>query len=185
MVSQSSYASLISFDTKSLSGEQLTGDLQSSWLANSNKVRSRELEKFELIDIGRNTIGHLSIDFNLAKQGFWSFDFGLDAGYGAELFIDGNLLVDRSDNLWWTRNWQHSDVFSIDTYDFSIGAHTIDVFFAENCCDGLSTVRFTNHATQETSILSTDSLKSASVSEPKTVAIFALGALGFMLRRKF
>ena len=41
------------------------------------------------------------------------------------------------------------------------------------------------NATQETSILSTDSLKSASVSEPKTVAIFALGALGFMISKSY
>jgi len=178
-MSQFSYAGLISFDTKSLSGELLTDDLQSSWLANSNEVRSRELD----VDIGRNTIGHLNINFTVAAQGFWSFDFGLDAGYGAELFVDGNLIVDREDDLWWKRNWQHSDVFSVNTYEFSQGSHSIDVYFAENCCDGFSSVRMTNHATQEISMLSSNALQAASIPEPATVALFALGAVGLMLRR--
>ena len=76
-------------------------------------------------------------------------------------------------------------MFSLDTFDFTQGQHNIDLFFAEKCCDGLSTVQFTNHLTQETSILSSNGLKAAaSVPEPATAALFALGALGLILRRK-
>jgi len=182
-VSQISYAGLITFDTKSLSGGLLTNDLKASWLSNSNDIRSRELDEFERIDIGRNSIGHLNISFDVASQEVWSFDFGLDAGYGAELFVDGNLIVDRSDDLWWRRNWQHSDVFSLDTYKFTQGSHSLDVYFAENCCDGLSTVRMTNHSTQEISMLTSSALQAASIPEPATAILFGLGALGLMLRR--
>ena len=184
-VSQFSHAGLITFDTKSLTGSSITSDLQASWFSNANQVNSRNIDEFTLIDIGRNRIGHLNINFDVAEQGFWSFDFGLDAGFGAELFVDGNLIVDRTDDLWWARNWKNSDVFSLDTFDFTQGQHNIDLFFAEKCCDGLSTVQFTNHSTQETSILSSNALKAAaSVPEPATAALFALGALGLILRRK-
>ena len=183
-ISPFSHAGLITFDTKSLSGTSLTDDLRASWLANTNQITSRHFDEFSLVDIGRNRIGHLNINFDIAEQGFWSFDFGLDAGYGAELFVDGNLIVDRRDDLWWARNWQHSDVFGLDTFDFAQGQHSIDLFFAEKCCDGLSTIRFTNHSTQETSTLSVSALKAASVPEPATAALLALGALGLMLRRK-
>ncbi len=184
-ISQFSYAGLITFDTKSLTGSSITSDLQASWFSNTNQVNSRNIDEFTLIDIGRNRIGHLNINFDVAEQGFWSFDFGLDAGFGAELFVDGNLIVDRTDDLWWARNWKNSDVFSLDTFDFTQGQHNIDLFFAEKCCDGLSTVQFTNHLTQETSILSSNALKAAaSVPEPATAVLFALGALGLILRRK-
>jgi len=184
-VSQFSHAGLITFDTKSLTGSSITSDLQASWFSNANQVNSRNIDEFTLIDIGRNRIGHLNINFDVAEQGFWSFDFGLDAGFGAELFVDGNLIVDRTDDLWWARNWKNSDVFSLDTFDFTQGQHNIDLFFAEKCCDGLSTIQFTNHLTQETSILSSTALKAAaSVPEPATAALFALGALGLILRRK-
>lgn len=182
-VSQTVHAGLISFDIKSLRGESLTNDLHASWLSNSNEIRSRELDNFEQVDIGRHSIAHLSISFDLATQSTWSFDFGLDAGYGAELFVDGNLVVDRTDDLWWRRNWQHSDVFSLTAYDFTKGSHTLDVYFAENCCDGLSTVRMTNHSTQEISMLTSSALQAASIPEPATAILFGLGALGLLLRR--
>jgi len=182
--SQLSHAGLITFETKSLNGAVLTDDLKSSWQANSNQVTTRELDAFDLVDIGRNTIGHLNVEFYIAEQGFWTFDFGLDAGFGADLYVDGALAVSRTDDLWWTRNWQHGDVFSLDNFEFSQGNHSIDLFFAENCCDGLSTIRLTNHATQEVSVLSSQSLPTASVPEPDTRALFALGALGLIMRRK-
>ncbi len=177
-------AGLITFDTKSLQGEILSDDIKSSWDSNTKTSNSRNIEIFNMLDIGRHSIGHVNINFVVENRALFSLDFGLDAGYGAELFVDNILVVDRSDNLWWSRNWSHSDVFTLNTYEFTKGEHNIDLYFAENCCDGLSSIQLTNHYTQEVSLLSTESLKAASVPEPESIALFSLGLLGLAMRRK-
>lgn len=184
LMSQLANAGLITFDKKSLRGESLNDDLRASWESNSNDIFSRTIDTFNYIDIGNQSIGHININFDLVTTNNWTLDFGLDAGLGAELYVNDVLVIDRSDNLWWKRKWTHSDVFSLSNFEFTPGMHNIDLYFAENCCDGLSSIRMTNNVTQEISMLSVDSLQRASVPEPSTVVLFSLALAGIAARRK-
>ena len=108
-------AGLITFDTKTLQGETINDDIKASWESNTKTVTSKNIETFNLLDIGRNTIGHVNINFAVQNNALLSLDFGLDAGYGAELYVNNTLIIDRSDDLWWRHNWSNSDVFSLTT----------------------------------------------------------------------
>lgn len=183
--SQVANAGLITFNTKSLDQATLTDDLKTSWDLNGNSIIHRDdVDSFEQFKIGRSKIGHINISFDLDQVGYWTLDFGLDAGLGAEIWVDGLLVVDRTDDLWWAGNWNHSDVVSMINQEFSVGFHSIDLYFAEVCCDGPSSILFTDNATQQVAFLSNDVLPQASVPEPASAALLALGALGLMVRRK-
>jgi hypothetical protein len=189
-------AGLIILDTKIMQGGIQNEDIKASWEANTNNLTSKVIDTFDLVNvagvkisgknnIGRvNTISHVNINFDMQGTGFWTLDFGLDSTYGAEVYVDNNLVIDRSDDLWWSRDWNNRDVFSLSNFEFTQGEHDIDLYFAENCCDGYSSIQLTNNLTQEVALLSTSSLQAASVPEPETFMLFGLGLIGLAMRRK-
>jgi hypothetical protein len=141
------------------------------------------IDAFEMFKSGNNRLTMLTIDFNINYDGIWSFKSGLDAGYGAALFVDGTLINNRTDNLWWGYNWNHSDVFNIENIAFASGKHVVQLLWAENCCNGASTVRFTGKSGQE-KLLSVANINAESIPEPTCIALFGLAALGLITRRK-
>jgi hypothetical protein len=58
----------------------------------------------------------------------WIFYIRLDAGWGLGAFYDGQLLLEADQDLYKEMELKLSKV--------SKGAHTLEVFMAENCCDG-------------------------------------------------
>ena len=184
LVSSNAFAGLITFDTKAIDGPITRGDLRNDYENNGNAFTSREIDDFSLIGIGRNSIGHVNISFDMQFTNTWTLDFGLDAGYGAEVYVDGVLVVSRTDDLWWRRDWTNSDTFSLTDYTFGPGSHNIDLYFAESCCDGLSSIRLTNSFTQNVSILTNSTLQAATVPEPESIMLFAMALFGLALRYK-
>ncbi|MCJ8295130.1 MAG: CCXG family PEP-CTERM protein [Colwellia sp.] len=175
-------ATLITLETRDINKYFNKADLLSSWnKSTASDVNS--IDSFEMFKSGNDTLTMLTIDFTINYDGIWSFESGLDAGYGAALFVDDKLIANRTDNLWWRYNWNHSDVFKVEDIALTTGDHVIQLLWAENCCNGASSVRFTEKSGQERP-LSVANVAAASIPEPTSIALFGLAALGLITRRK-
>ena len=186
-ISASANASLITIETRALQTAKLdTTDFSGSWLDMETTISTNVIAEYANRSSGNNSFSHLSIEINIANNGSWAFDAGLDAGYGAAIYLDGVLLELRRDNLWWQHRWDHSDVISADNIALTQGTHTFDIYWAENCCNGSSSIRFSPDEGSSWSTLSNDTLTQNTVPEPETAIIFtlALMGLGFTQRRK-
>ncbi|KZZ21026.1 hypothetical protein A3752_10015, partial [Oleiphilus sp. HI0081] len=159
-------------------------DFITSWTDQTSAINSLNISDFSGFFSGNNTISHLSISLTSAISGSWGIEAGLDAGYGAALYVDGSLIENRTDDLWWQYNWNNSDVLS-GTAGISAGSHTIDLYWAENCCNGYSSGRFTTDGGSTWQSLSVANIDAATVSEPATLALFGLGLLGLAGVRRF
>lgn len=175
-------ATLITLETRDINNDFDKSDLLSSW-NNSTAGNVNSIDSFEMFKSGNDSLTMLTIDFTINYDGLWSFESGLDAGHGAALFVDGTLVDNRTDNLWWGYNWNHSDVFKVEDIALSTGNHVIQLLWAEDCCNGASSVRFTEKAGQERP-LSVANVAAASIPEPTSIALFGLAALGLITRRK-
>ena len=107
---------------------------------------------------------------------------GLDAGYGAEIFVNRSLADERNDDLWWSRNWSNSDVFAIENLNFMAGTNEIVVYWAEGRNSGGNSFEFTVDGGDRL-VLSNDNLNTT-VPTPSTLALFGLVLFGMGLSRK-
>ncbi len=162
----------------------------SSWNNQSSPVTTNSISDFSHFYSGNNSLSHLSIDFNTSQAGNWGFEAGLDAHYGAALYLDNTLIGNRVDDLWWAYNWGSSDVMSLLNNPLSAGAHTLDIYWAESCCNGYSSARFTtdgsNWQALSTANLETYAISAPSnnVPEPMPIALLGLGLIGFIANRR-
>lgn len=177
-------AATITLDTRSLdTNPNAFGSMLDAYNGQSSTVTSRDLNQFWRKRIGNYSIAHLNISLDSDVTGTWLFDFGLDAGYGAELYVNGTQVEDRSDDLWWRYNWNNSDVLSGEG-DIEYGSNSIDLYFAENCCNGRSSGRFSNDGGASWWRLSVAELDAATVTEPSTLLMLGLGLLGLAGARR-
>ncbi|WP_354622795.1 CCXG family PEP-CTERM protein [Psychromonas sp. MME2] len=184
VISANASASLMTVATRTIDNAAMidSSDFISSWNSQSSTVTTNAIDAFELYKTGNNTINHFSVDFTIGATGTWGVEAGLDAHYGAALYLDGLLLTNRSDDLWWSTDWANSDVMKAHDIDISVGSHLLEIYWAESCCNGPSTVRFTNDG-QNWDVMSKESI-AAAVPAPSALAIFGIGLIGFGLRRK-
>ena len=177
-------ATLITLDSRVITNGVDSSDFLTSWAEQESTITSNVVDNLTGLRLGKNTFGHLQIDLSLVRDNAnWTFDFGLDAGYGAAVYLNGVLVDSRSDDLWWRYNWNHSDVFTVTLADLARGSQVIDIYWAENCCNGSSSIRFTNDANQ-VHTLSVANLDAASIPEPTSIALFGLAVLGLVARRR-
>jgi hypothetical protein len=175
-------ATLITLETRDINQYFDKNDLLNSW-NNSTTGVENSIDLFEMFKSGKNSLTMLTIDFNINHYDTWTFEGGLDAGYGAALFVDGTLVKNSTDNLWWRYNWNHSNVFKVEDIVFAPGDHVVQLLWAENCCNGASSVRFSDNSGEDM-ILSVANVNTASIPEPTSIALFGLAALGLITRRK-
>ncbi len=183
-------ATLITFETKDLahngsaSGHNVDqNDFAGSWSAIAGGVSENFLGDFTNVQSGNDKFNHVQIDLSLERDNAnWVFDFGLDAGLGMALYLDGSLVKSTSDDLWWATNWNNSDVFSVELNDLNRDNKVIDIYWAEHCCSGVNSIRFKNDAGQ-INALSVANVDAASIPEPTSIALFGLALLAFVTRR--
>ena len=196
----SSYAANIRYETRDIDKNFSNKDFLGTWKSMTNDIRSITLDSFTNIKSGNKRLSLLTINFDLTQNDNWSIKAGLDAGYGAAIYVNDIMVDERLSDLWWRHQWDHKSVFSVDNIDLTAGLNTIKTLWAEDCCNGSSSIRFSNNsremvmlttenlaAAEQTNLaeakLRTQNLIVASVPEPSTLAIFTLGIMGLASRR--
>lgn len=183
LISAGVNASLITIESRGINSGIINTDFVTSWNNQTTAITSSPLNNFFQNYSGNNTINHLSVDFSVALSGSWGFQIGLDAGYGAAFYLDGALIENRTDDLWWAYNWASTDVMTSLDNIVTPGAHTLDFYWAENCCNGYSSARFTTDGANWLS-LSTENIDAVSVPAPTTTLLLGLGLIGFVVNRR-
>jgi len=90
----------------------------------------------------KNFIAYSQTLFTAQSQGDWGFRYGADYGRGGGLYVNGVALDERwDDNLWWERNWSHTDVLS-GSITLPAGEHKLEIIGAEDGNDGGLTIQF-------------------------------------------
>lgn len=182
LLSISVNAGLFTLESRGINAGIDDTDFVSSWNSQTTMISNTMLDGFKMYKTGNNTINRLSFDFNLANFGSWGFEAGLDAGYGAALLIDSNIETNRTDNLWWRYNWGNSDVMRSHDISLASGQHTFELYWAENCCNGASSLRFTTDG-NTWSDLTTENIAAVTVPAPQTILLLLIVLTGFIYLR--
>lgn len=160
--------------------ENLNG-FKSYWqnnILNASQPTSYENGNFENIKTGGYNLNLLSINFALPGSAMFSLFAGLDAHYGAQIYIDDSLVYTNDDDLWWSRNWNNRDVVELENISLTPGQKAIDIFWAESCCNGPNSVMFAFDNAQPV-FLNSSALQDAipEVAAPNGVTLLAFGLL--------
>jgi hypothetical protein len=174
----------MTLETRKITNGVNDTDFISSWNNQSSAINTRSVSDFTSYRSGRYSLSHLSLNFFAGQSGLIGFEAGLDAGYGAALYFDDVLVNNRTDDLWWAYQWSSADVLSASGF-LAEGAHTMDLYWAEKCCNGASSGRFTVDGGASWQALSIDNInRVASVPEPGSVALLGLGLIGLISMRR-
>ncbi|REL25730.1 hypothetical protein DXX93_03620 [Thalassotalea euphylliae] len=171
-------AALITYKTQGFSGNFSNADLKTQWSSLSGVVNSQTLSDFEQVWAGNQTFSYLSVEFSLVTDRVWTLEAGLDAGLGAQVYLDGHAIYKDSSNLWWAYNWSHGDIIKLDNLNLNQGGHQLEVFWLENCCNGFNSVRFTDQRSGVTSSLSLNALQTFEVPNPSSILLLGLALVG-------
>ncbi|WP_374359125.1 CCXG family PEP-CTERM protein [Pseudoduganella danionis] len=125
-----------------------------------------------------------TIDFGLTSAGTYSFRAGVDFGKGGAVFLDGQVVDFKTNDMWWGGNYGNSSqYFQVSGAALSAGNHTLTIYGLEGCCDGGQQVQFAK-AGDDYQSFSVNTL--APVPEPETYAMLlgGLAMLGVVARRR-
>ncbi len=180
-MSLSANATLMTIETKAITTTIDSNDLNSSWAAETSSTLTNTVNAFEQYQTGQNSINRFSLEFTTENAATWGFQAGLDAHYGAAIYVNGSLVENRTDDLWWANSWSNSDVITASAIDIVAGNNLLEIYWAEACCNGANSIRFNADGTNwET--LTTANITTA-IPEPAALALLGFGLLGFSLRR--
>jgi hypothetical protein len=169
------------------------GDYKAGWYQQASPIASYDVADFTNVVAFNNSYTYLKLNFNLAAaSNTWGFEVAPDAGYGGALYLDGNLIAFNPNNLWWGGDWNNtSQIFMATGLSISAGAHVFEAFWAEDCCAGPSSARFTTDGTNWQPITTNDFTTAPSVPEidalsgTSTLTLLGLGlALAGERRRR-
>ncbi len=138
--------------------------------------------------VTRNYSMLMTTSFRVGTTGAYQFQVGTDWGRGgAAALLDegGNVLSERviDDNVWWARNWNHSDVFTTTANLTAGSAYTLAWVGFEDCCGGTSTVRFSYEGSGFETLNDANFSPYVAVPEPIGLALAAAGVAVIRRRR--
>jgi hypothetical protein len=159
----------------------------------SNPYGSATLNSYDIVSnqslfgAGASNIAFKSsIVFGVDTAGTYSFRAGVDFGNGGALFLDGQAIDLKTNDMWWAHDYVNTNsVFSASNLALSAGNHTLTLYGLEGCCDGGQQVQYAVAGGQFQSFSKT-SLAVAAVPEPETYAMLlgGLALVGGAARRR-
>lgn len=190
----SANAAVITFQTGSSSADaqasaQSYADVVNAAVTGSG--RSVVLSSYD--NVSNNSVFHTgssniafksTIDFGLTSAGTYSFRAGVDFGKGGAVFLDGQAVTFKTNDMWWSGNYSNSSqYFQVSNAALSAGNHTLTIYGLEGCCDGGQQVQFAK-AGEGYQSFTANTL--APVPEPETYAMLVggLAMLGVVARRR-
>ncbi len=158
----------------------VTGSGHSVVLASYDNVSNNSI-----FGTGNSNIAFKStIEFGLSSAGTYSFRAGVDFGKGGAVFLDGNAVDLKTNDMWWGGSYANSSqFFQVTGAALSAGNHTLTIYGLEGCCDGGQQVQFAKVGEGYQTF--TDATL-APVPEPETYAMLlgGLAMLGVVARRR-
>jgi len=176
-------AAVITIETRGIDAAIDDTDFITSWNNQTSAISTSQVSDFNMYNSGNNSFSHLSVDFSIASSGTFGFQAGLDGAYGGAFYLDGNLVENRTDDLWWSYNWNNADVMTSLSNNLSAGDHTLDVYWAEHCCSGSNSLRYSTDNGQTWGSMA-NAADPTEVPEPGTTLLLGLGLLGLTTTRK-
>lgn len=197
MTSLASYSSAApithSYKTISSQSEVIRNDHLQSWNILDTEVTTN-FTTFDKQRTGGKRLNRLSIDLSFGTgSGLFNFRAGLDAGLGASIFLNGNSIAHRADDLWWRYNWGNSDVIETGAFLLNSGQNLLDIYWGEWCCNGGNSMMFSfgnsnwlqlNEENLSANFQQLPKQSLTSVPEPSTVLLLTLGLAGLAACRR-
>ncbi|MCF2949657.1 CCXG family PEP-CTERM protein [Paraglaciecola aquimarina] len=180
LVTSNTQAALISLQSLSINNTfDAANGFKAYWqnqTFNASQPIYYENINFENIKTGGYSLNLLSISFELPLPITFSILAGLDAHHGADIYVNDTMTYSNNDDLWWSKKWPHKDVVELEQIPLLAGLNSIDIFWAESCCNGPNSVMFSVDNALPI-FLSGTALQSEipQVSAPNNLTLFALG----------
>lgn len=192
-----------SFSARGLEGtnEQNLATALNAFESSESAVCSEDLDALEGVSY-RGTCGGTRNDYGAlytitgSLSGGAEFQFGLDWGRGGFIFADsaGDSLDYYNEDIWWSTNWNNSDVKSYVLAD--AGDFSLTLLGFEGCCDGINSAQYRTWETPQVSTFGENpqipvgntsewsTLEVNAVPVPGSLPLMAIGALLMWRRRQ-
>lgn len=179
-------AATISYQTRLINKGVNNADYKASWNSQTSAIKTQEIPDFTSRLGGNNTFSRLIVNFTSTATTL-NFQLAVDATYGGAIYLDNKLLTKNTTDLWWGYNWNAtSEILSVSNKPIKYGNHILEVFWAENCCNGGNSGRFSLGGSKQWQSMSATNLASLQpVPVPPALWLFgtALAGLAGTLRK--